>query len=82
MPGLVETKTTVRTGKPEITFLPDLNRLKDYGITVAEVGQVLNYSLTGAVASTFEEGEDAFDIRVQLAKTDLTIAEDVDRILD
>ena len=81
MPELVETKTTVRTGKPEITFLPDQNRFKDYGITVAEVGQVLNYSLTGAVASTYEESEDAFDIRVQLAKTDRTIAEDVDRIL-
>ena len=81
MPELVETKTTVRTGKPEMTFLPDRNRLKDYGITVAEVGQVLNYSLTGAVASTYEEGDEAFDIRVQLAKTDRDIAEDVDRIL-
>ena len=82
MPELVETKTTVRTGKPEMTFLPDRNKLKDYGITVTEVGQVLNYSLTGAVASTYEEGDEAFDIRVQLAKTDLDIAEDVDRILD
>ena len=81
MPELVETKTTVRTGKPEITFLPNRNRLKDYGITVAEVGQVLNYSLTGAVASMYEEGDEAYDIRVQLAKTDLDIVEDVDRIL-
>ena len=81
MPELVETKTTVRTGKPEMTFLPDRNRLKDYGITVAEVGQILNYSLTGAIASTYEEGDEAYDIRVQLAKTDLNIAENVDRIL-
>ena len=81
MPELVETKTTVRTGKPEMTFLPDRNRLKDYGITVAEVGQILNYSLTGAIASTYEEGDEAYDIRVQLAKTDLNIAEKVDRIL-
>ncbi len=81
MPELVETKTTVRTGKPEMTFLPDRNRLKDYGVTVAEVGQLLNYSLTGAIASTYEEGEEAYDIRVQLAKSDLDIAEDVNRIL-
>lgn len=81
MPELVETKTTVRTGKPEITFLPDRNRLKDYGITVAEVGQVLSYSLTGAAASTYEEGDEEYDIRVQLAKTDLDIAENVGRIL-
>ena len=81
MPELVETKTTVRTGKPEMTFLPDRNRLKDYGITVAEVGQTLNYSLTGAIASTYEEGDEAYDIRVQLAKTDLNIAEKVNRIL-
>ena len=81
MPRLVETKTTVRTGKPEMTFLPDRNRLKDYGITVAEVGQVLGYSLTGVTASTYEEGDEAYDIRVQLAKTDFEAAESVGRIL-
>ena len=81
MPELVETKTTVRTGKPEMTFLPDRNRLKDYGITVAEVGQALAYSLTGVTASTYEEGDEEYDIRVQLAKKDLEIAESVGRIL-
>ncbi len=81
MPELVETKTTVRTGKPELTFFPDRNRLKDYGITVAEIGQVLNYSLTGTVASTYQEGDETYDIRVQLSKTDVSIAEHVDRIL-
>ena len=81
MPELVETKTTVRTGKPEMTFIPDRNRLKDYGITVAEVGQVLGYSLTGVTASTYEEGDEAYDIRVQLAKTDVEVVESVGRIL-
>ena len=81
MPELVETKSTVRTGKPEMTFLPDRNRLKDYGITVAEIGQALSYSLTGVTVSTYEEGDEEYDIRVQLAKTDLNIAENVDRIL-
>ena len=81
MPGLVETRTTVRTGKPEMTFLPDRNRLKDYGITVSEIGQLLNYSITGAIASTYQEGDEDYDIRIQLAKTDLNIAEQVDRIL-
>ena len=81
MPELVETKSTVRTGKPEMTFLPDRNRLKDYGITVAEIGQALSYSLTGIAVSTYEEGDEEYDIRVQLAKADLNIAENVDRIL-
>ncbi len=81
MPALVETKTTVRTGKPELTFLPDRNRLKDYGITVADVGQVLGYSLSGVTASTYEEEDEEYDIRVQLAKTDVKIAENVNRIL-
>ena len=81
IPELVETKATVRTGKPEMTFLPDRNRLKDHGITVAEIGQVLSYSLTGATASTYEEGDEEYDIRVQLVKTDLEAAESVGRIL-
>ena len=81
IPGLVETKSTVRTGKSEITFIPDRNLLKDHGVTVAEIGQILGYSLTGTTASTYEEGNETYDIRVQLAKTDLNIAESVDRIL-
>ena len=81
IPGLVETKSTVGAGKPEITFIPDRNLLKDHGVTVTEIGQVLGYSLTGTTASTYEEGNEAYDIRVQLAKTDLNIAESVDRIL-
>lgn len=81
MPGLVETKTTVRTGKPEITFIPDRKLLKDYGVTASAIGQVLNYSLTGITASTYEEENEAYDIRVQLAKTDIDIAESLDRIL-
>ena len=81
IPGLVETKSTARTGKPGITFIPDRNLLKDHGVTVAEIGQVLNYSLTGTTASSYEEGNEAYDIQVQLAKTDLNIAESVDRIL-
>ena len=81
IPGLVETKSTVGTGKPEITFIPDRNLLKDHGVTVAEIGQVLGYSLTGTTVSTYEEGNEAYDIRVQLAKADLNIAESVDRIL-
>ena len=81
MPELTETKTTVRTGKPEMAFLPDRNRLKDYGLTVAEVGQVLNYSLTGARASTFEETGEEYDIRIQLDKEDVSVADEVDQIL-
>lgn len=81
IPNLVETKTTVRTGKPEMTFLPDRNRLRDYGLTVAEIGQMLSYSLTGTTASTYQEGDDAYDIRVQLDKSEIAIAEKVDRIL-
>ena len=81
IPGLIETKSTIRTGKPEITFIPDRNLLKDHGVTVAEIGQVLNYSLTGTTASTYQEADEAYDIRVQLAKTDLNTAESIDHIL-
>lgn len=81
MPELVETSSSIKMGKPEITFYPSRNRLEDYGVTVAEVSQVLAASLTGLVASTYEEGNEEYDIRVQLAREDLSIAEDAERIL-
>jgi HAE1 family hydrophobic/amphiphilic exporter-1 len=81
MPELVGNKSSVRTGKPEITFYPDRNQLDDYGVTAAEVAQVLVASLTGLVDSTYEEGDEEYDIRIQLAREDLSIAEDAERIL-
>ena len=81
IPGTADSKTSVKTGKPELTIIPDRNKLKEYGITVAQLGGALRTSLTGEVASLYKEEGEEYDIRVRLAETDRDIAEDVNQIL-
>ena len=81
IPGTADSKTSVKTGKPELTIVPDRNKLKEYGITVAQLGGALRTSLTGEVASLYKEEGEEYDIRVRLAETDRDIAEDANQIL-
>jgi len=81
IPGIVDSKTSVKTGKPELTIVPDRNKLKEYGVTVGQLGGALRTSLTGEVASLYKEGGEEYDIRIRLTETDRDIAEDANQIL-
>ena len=81
IPGTVDSNTSVKTGKPELTIIPDRNRLKEYGVTVAQLGGTLRTSLTGEVASLYKEAGEEYDIRVRLAESARDIAEDANQIL-
>ncbi|MBM3235388.1 efflux RND transporter permease subunit [Candidatus Poribacteria bacterium] len=81
IPGTADAKTSVKTGKPELTIVPDRNKLKEYGVTVAQLGGTLRASLTGEVASLYKEKDEEYDIRVRLAETDRDIAEDANQLL-
>ena len=79
--GTADSKTSVKTGKPELTIIPDRNKLKEYGVTVAQLGGTLRASLTGEVASLYKEEGEEYDIRIQLAESDRDIAEDASQML-
>ena len=81
IPGTVDSETSVKTGKPELTIVPDRNKLKEYGVTVGQLGGALRTSLTGEVASLYKEGGEEYDIRIRLTETDRDIAEDANQIL-
>ena len=81
IPGTADSKTSVKTGKPELTIIPDRNKLKEYGVTVAQLGGTLRTSLTGEVASLYKEAGEEYDIRVRLAESSRDIAEDANQIL-
>ena len=81
IPGTVDSKTSVKTGKPELTIVPDRNKLKEYGVTVGQLGGALRTSLTGEVASLYKESGEEYDIRIRLTETDRDIAEDAKQIL-
>ena len=80
VPGLVDFQISWKTAKPEIKFIPDRQLLDEYGTNVATVGMALRYSLTGAEAAVYREGNDEYPIRVQYDERDRSSIDDVERI--
>jgi HAE1 family hydrophobic/amphiphilic exporter-1 len=65
IPGLTDTDTTLRSGKPEVRLDVDRARAADLGVSVADIEQALNTMVAGQVASSFNAGEDQYDVRVR-----------------
>jgi HAE1 family hydrophobic/amphiphilic exporter-1 len=65
IPTLADADTTLRSGKPEVRLEIDRPRAADLGVSVADIEQALNTLVAGQVASSFNAGEDQYDVRVR-----------------
>jgi HAE1 family hydrophobic/amphiphilic exporter-1 len=65
MPGVADPDTTLRSGKPEVRVDIDRARAADLGVSVIDIEDALNTLVAGQVASTFNAGDDQFDVRVR-----------------
>ena len=63
IPAWPITDTTLRTGKPEVRLEIDRARAADLGVSVMDIEQALNTLVAGQVASTFNAGDDQYDVR-------------------
>jgi HAE1 family hydrophobic/amphiphilic exporter-1 len=64
--GLLNLNTSSRPGKPEITLIPDRNKLAMVGLTIFDVAMTLRSSVEGVIATQYREGGNEYDIRVAL----------------
>ena len=65
IPGVTDADSTLRSGKPEVSLDIDRARAADLGVSVQDIEQALNTLVAGQVASTFNAGEDQYDVRVR-----------------
>jgi HAE1 family hydrophobic/amphiphilic exporter-1 len=65
MPALVDQDTTLRSGKPEVRLIIDRPRAADLGVSVMDIEQALNTLVAGQAASTFNAGDDQYDVVVR-----------------
>jgi hydrophobic/amphiphilic exporter-1 (mainly G- bacteria), HAE1 family len=65
VPGLGDIDSSVRPGKPEVQLDIDRERAADLGVSVQSVQQALNTLVAGQTASTFNAGNDQYDVVVQ-----------------
>jgi HAE1 family hydrophobic/amphiphilic exporter-1 len=65
IPDVVDADTTLRSGKPEVRLVINRGRAADLGVSVMDIEQALNTLVAGQVASTFNSGDDQYDVRVR-----------------
>ena len=65
MPGVADADSTLRSGKPEVRLIINREKAADLGVSVLDIEQALNSLVAGQVASTFNAGEDQYDVRVR-----------------
>ncbi len=70
VPGIINTDTSLRPGKPEAQFLIDRRKASELGLDVAGIGMAIRNSVEGNIEAKFREGGEQFDIRIQVQRAD------------
>jgi len=65
IPGVTDADSTLRSGKPELRLEIDRPRAADLGVSVQDIEQALHTLVAGQVPSTFNSGDDQYDVRVR-----------------
>jgi HAE1 family hydrophobic/amphiphilic exporter-1 len=63
--GMGDLDSSLRTGKPEVSLDIDRARAADLGVSVQDIQQALNTLVAGQTASTFNAGDDQYDVVVR-----------------
>jgi HAE1 family hydrophobic/amphiphilic exporter-1 len=64
-PKVADLDSSLRAGKPEVQIDIDRARAADLGVSVLDIEQALNTLVAGQVASTYNAGDDQYDVRVR-----------------
>ena len=76
-PGAADVENSLETSKPEVRVIIDREKASDLGINVGLIATSARAMVDGYVASKYQEGEEQYDIRVRLNKSDRSSLENV-----
>jgi len=79
IPGLVDIRSSLRRGNPEIRITPDRVMLARHGLTAAQISSRLRLAVEGETASTFPGRDERIDIRV---RADMDGMKRVEQLMD
>ena len=75
--GAADVENSLETSKPEVRVVIDREKASDLGINVGLIASTARAMVDGYVASKYQEGEEQYDIRVRLKKSDRSSLENV-----
>ncbi len=81
IPGLVDVKSNLRRGNPEIQIYYDRDLLAHHGLNVMQVAAIVRNKVRGNVATEFKEEDRQIDILVRLREEDKQSIDDLQRLI-
>jgi Cation/multidrug efflux pump len=76
--GLIDTRLSVEGGSPEISIIPDRNKMSSLGLTLIDLGLALNNAFGGNTEGKFRSRENEYDISILLDRSDRKNVTDVE----
>ena len=70
VPGLVDVRSTLQSGHPEIQVVYKRDRLAEYGLTLRTVADLVRNKVQGRIATEFRKEDQMIDIVVRLREQD------------
>jgi len=78
--GTVETELSVDQNNPEYNISVDRDKMTKLGLNLTTVGGILRTSFAGNTDNKFQDGEDEYDINIQLNEADRRTKEDLKNV--
>ena len=70
VPGIVDVNTTYNAEKPEVSVIPNRERIADLGVNVQKIGSAALALIGGQEVTTFQDDGESSDVRVRLSAAD------------
>ncbi|MDP8220140.1 MAG: efflux RND transporter permease subunit [Candidatus Stygibacter frigidus] len=81
VPGLTNFDTSSKEGNPQVSFIPDRERMAEYGVSISDLAYALRSGLEGFLASSYyKENNNEYEIRVSYSDAEVNTPEEIGRI--
>jgi HAE1 family hydrophobic/amphiphilic exporter-1 len=81
IPGTIDVDNSMEEGQPEIQIEIDRKKADDLGLSLSMIPLTLRTFVEGDVVTRFKEGDEEYDVRVQLDEKYRSVADDLESIL-
>jgi len=81
IPGAIDIDNTLEEGKPELQIRIDRRAADDLGLSLYTLPMTVRSLVEGDVVTRYREGDEEYDVRVQLDEKYRSSADDIGRIL-
>ncbi len=81
IPGIIDIKSNIQRGNPEVQIVYNRPLLAQYGLNIRDVAAIVRNKVRGDVATEFKEQDRKIDVLVRLRETDRESIDDLRRII-